>query len=153
MRSTGKKCDYLSIIQYFRWISLPHWKSNFQKKRNLSLSTEPAYKIFSLFPSHFSVSPVEERLPELQPYYYMNCGRADIWLVFYPHLKQNPPQSFQNTISNYFNLSQHSWFYILNPKDSNSLLNWHIGLLLFHYFYHLREQGYINFKSALELIV
>lgn len=116
-------------------------KSNFQKKTNLSLSTEPAYKIFSLFPSHFSVSPVEERLPrtvtlllyELRQNRYMAS-------VFYPHLKQNPPQSLSKHNFKLFQFITTQLILYLNPKDSTLSFKLTHRFTVIPYFYHLKNR-------------
>ena len=116
-------------------------KSNFQKKTNISLSTEQAYKIFSLFPSHFSVSPVEERLPrtvtlllyELRQNRYMAS-------VFYPHLKQNPPQSLSKHNFKLFQFITTQLILYLNPKDSTLSFKLTHRFTVIPYFYHLKNR-------------
>lgn len=114
-------------------------KSNFQKKRNLSLSTEPACKI--LFPSHFSTSPVEERLPRTVTWLlYALWQNRYMVSIFYPHLKQNPPQSLSKHNFKLFQFIKTQLILYLKPKDSNLSFKLTHQFTVIPYFYHLKNR-------------
>lgn len=106
---------------------------NFQKKRNFSFSTEPAYKILHLFPSRepLSISPVGKRLYRIITLLMYDLAWHKCLPFFYPYLKQqNPPQALPKKNFKFISIHQTRLVLYLKSRYLN-LLKWHISLVLF----------------------